>query len=113
MFAILFLLPTQLSDISNIKVTDIQPLNILMSVLNDSASARVERAELEDPLPTKEVPSHTVYLSRADAIHKRDAIAMLIPQLQAYKYKHTSSHIERERSYPTEECRKLTSTTTR
>lgn len=57
-----------------------------MGVLDDSAFARFERAELEDPLPMKEVPSHTVYLSRADAIHKIHAIAMLIPQLQAYKY---------------------------
>jgi hypothetical protein len=84
-----------------------------MSVLNDSVFARFERAELEDPLLKKEVLSHTVYLSRADAIHKRDAIAMLVPQLQAYKYRHTSSHIERERSYPIEECRKLRSTTIR
>ena len=57
-----------------------------MGVLDDYALARFERAELEDPLPMKEVTSYTVYLSRADAIHKIQAIDMLIPQLQAYKY---------------------------
>lgn len=59
-----FLLPTQLPDISNVEVIDIQPMNILMGVLDDSPFARFEREELQDPMPLKESPSHPVYLSR-------------------------------------------------
>lgn len=60
----LFSLHTWYSKISDIETTDIQPLNILRGVLDDSAFTRFEQAELQNPLPRKESPSHTVYLSR-------------------------------------------------
>lgn len=50
-----------LSDTRNI---DIQPRNILLGVLDDSAFARFERDELQEPMPRKELPSHTVYVTR-------------------------------------------------
>jgi serine/threonine-protein kinase SRPK3 len=57
-------LPTVPSKTYNIELTDIQPLNILMGVPDDSAFARFEREELQDPLPREESSSHMVYLSR-------------------------------------------------
>jgi len=50
--------------VSNTEMADIQPKNILLGVLDDSAFARFERDELKDPMPRKELPSHTVYVSR-------------------------------------------------
>lgn len=50
--------------LSNNEVTDIQPKNILLGVLDDSAFARFERDELDNPVPRKKLPSHTVYVSR-------------------------------------------------
>jgi serine/threonine-protein kinase SRPK3 len=50
--------------LSNDKITDIQPKNILLGVLDESAFARFESDELRDPMPRKELPSHTVYVSR-------------------------------------------------
>ena len=37
--------------LSNNEMTDIQPKNILLGVLDDSAFARFERDELKDPMP--------------------------------------------------------------
>lgn len=50
--------------LSDTEMTDIQPKNILLGVLDDSAFARFERDELQDPMPRKKLPSHTVYVSR-------------------------------------------------
>ncbi|KAK3116860.1 hypothetical protein LTR53_002354 [Teratosphaeriaceae sp. CCFEE 6253] len=44
--------------------TDIQPLNILLGVLDHSRFAMLEEDEREHPLPRKELPTHTVYTSR-------------------------------------------------
>lgn len=46
-----------------VEVPDIQPRNIQFGILDTSAFARFERDELEFPLPRKELPSRTVYLS--------------------------------------------------
>ncbi|KAF2211073.1 hypothetical protein CERZMDRAFT_112879 [Cercospora zeae-maydis SCOH1-5] len=43
--------------------TDIQPKNILLGTLDDSAFARFERDEREKPLPRKELPDRTIYIS--------------------------------------------------
>lgn len=45
-------------------VPDIQPKNILLGVLDDSAFARFEKDEREYPMPRKELLSRTVYMSR-------------------------------------------------
>jgi serine/threonine-protein kinase SRPK3 len=49
---------------SDTEIIDIQPKNILLGVLDNSAFARFERDELQDPMPRKKLPSHTVYVSR-------------------------------------------------
>lgn len=43
---------------------DIQPKNILLGVLDDSAFIRFERDERESPMPRKELNSRVVYVSR-------------------------------------------------
>lgn len=56
-------LPPDLSLIDSF-VLDIQPKNILLGILDGSAFARFERDEGEHPLPRKELPGRTVYISR-------------------------------------------------
>ncbi|KAM3421860.1 hypothetical protein BST61_g2237 [Cercospora zeina] len=43
--------------------TDIQPKNILLGTLDDSAFTRFERDEREKPLPRKELSDRTIYVS--------------------------------------------------
>nr|POE62422.1 serine/threonine-protein kinase srpk [Quercus suber] len=44
--------------------TDIQPKNILLGILDNSAFARFEQYEREQPMPRKQLPSRTIYASR-------------------------------------------------
>lgn len=50
--------------------TDLQPKNILLGVLDNSCFARFERDELDHPMPRKELPSRTVYVSRPMPLSK-------------------------------------------
>ena len=46
------------------RMTDIQPKNILLGVLENAAFKRIQREEREAPLPRKILPARTVYISR-------------------------------------------------
>ena len=45
-------------------IIDIQPKKILLGILDDSCFQRFERDEIDYPIPRKELPSRTVYVSR-------------------------------------------------
>ena len=52
------------------ELTDIQPKNILLGVLDNSCFDRFERDEFDYPMPRKELPSRTVYVSRPMPLSK-------------------------------------------
>lgn len=49
---------------TDIFLADIQPKNILLGILDNSAFARFERDEKDASFPRKQLPNRTVYLSR-------------------------------------------------
>lgn len=55
-----------LSDLylSDVEIADIQPRNILLGILDNSAFERFEREAREQPMPRKELSDHTVYVSQ-------------------------------------------------
>jgi serine/threonine protein kinase len=53
-----------------LELTDVQPKNILLGVLDDACFARYERDELNYPMPRKELSTRTVYVSRPMPLSK-------------------------------------------
>lgn len=43
---------------------DVQPYNILLGVLDNTAFERFESDERDYPMPRKELPTHTIYISK-------------------------------------------------
>ncbi|KAB8202353.1 kinase domain protein [Aspergillus parasiticus] len=50
---------------ANIIHTDVQPNNILLGIDDDSILAEMEEDEISNPCPQKQLPSHTIYATRA------------------------------------------------
>ncbi|PSK53401.1 hypothetical protein B9Z65_8956 [Elsinoe australis] len=50
--------------LSDVEIADIQPRNILLGILDNSAFERFEREAREQPMPRKELSDHTVCISQ-------------------------------------------------